>query len=90
MGDIILNSKDIIFYNGVKDVKAICEEPVSRCPQLGRQRCPRDTTWRSAQKSSRLSTLKPIKSFWTAPGGQERPPFTHAINSLVRLLVKSG
>ncbi|GIX90839.1 hypothetical protein CDAR_389911 [Caerostris darwini] len=23
---------------------------------------------------SRLSTLKPIKSFWTAPGGQERPP----------------
>ncbi|GIX96576.1 hypothetical protein CEXT_34391 [Caerostris extrusa] len=23
---------------------------------------------------SRLSTLKPIKSFWTAPGGQVRPP----------------
>ncbi|GIY94835.1 hypothetical protein CEXT_6801 [Caerostris extrusa] len=33
------------------NVKAICEEPVSRCPPLRRQRCPRDTTWRSAQKS---------------------------------------
>ncbi|GIY61488.1 hypothetical protein CEXT_399941 [Caerostris extrusa] len=38
----------------VSNIKsAICEEPVSRCPPLRRQRCPRDTTWRSAQKSLR-------------------------------------
>ncbi|GIY73334.1 hypothetical protein CEXT_669511 [Caerostris extrusa] len=32
---------------------AACEEPVSRCPPSRRQRCPRDTTRKSAQKSLR-------------------------------------
>ncbi|GIY59358.1 hypothetical protein CEXT_405811 [Caerostris extrusa] len=64
----------IIFYNGVKDVKAICEEPVSRCPPLRRQRCPRTPLGGRLRSPSGLSTLKPIKSFWTAPGGQARPP----------------
>ncbi|GIX96573.1 hypothetical protein CEXT_34361 [Caerostris extrusa] len=40
------------------------EDSVARgTPRGGRFRSP-----------SGLSTLKPIKSFWTAPGGQVRPP----------------
>ncbi|GIY59824.1 hypothetical protein CDAR_299731 [Caerostris darwini] len=46
-----------------------------RYPPSTRQRCPRDKTGRSIQKS--LEGYLPssqIRSFWTAPGGQIRSP----------------